>query len=272
VKDAIQDLLREVVQAAQGAPRKRGRKGQPPLIGVAGAQGSGKTRHCRAFAAQNPRIAHFSLDDVYLTRAERVDLAARVHPLFITRGPPGTHDLDLAGFTIIALQDASADTPTALPRFDKACDDRAPRRDWPVFVGRPDAVLIDGWCVGAHHVDGSSYAPPINLLEAAEDADGAWRRYVEGALAADYSGFFAPFDAIVYLQAPSWDVVQRWRGEQEEAALGRPLTVAEDAALDRFVMHYERVTRAMLAGHHRANWIVHLDESRRVLSIEERKV
>jgi D-glycerate 3-kinase len=110
---------------------------------------------------------------------------------------------------------------------------------------------------------------PLNALEAREDSDGQWRALMQTALAGDYADFFAAFDSIIYLRAPSWQIVRQWRGEQEEETLGRPLTAEEDAALDRFVMHYERVTRAMLAGHHCARWIVHLDEARNVVDIEE---
>lgn len=111
--------------------------------------------------------------------------------------------------------------------------------------------------------------PPMNDVER-EDADGVWRDAMHDALALDYADFFAAFDAIIYLQAPSWEIVRRWRGEQEEETLGRALTAEENAALDRFVMHYERITRAMLAGHHSAGWIVHLDEARKVVRVEER--
>ena len=38
-------------------------------------------------------VAVLSLDDLYLTRAQRQRLALDVHPLLATRGPPGSHDL-----------------------------------------------------------------------------------------------------------------------------------------------------------------------------------
>src|SRR5690606_6064425 len=94
------------------------RPGHMPLIGISGAQGSGKTTLARA-AAGALGCAHLSLDDVYLTRAERERMAHEVHPLFITRGPPGTHDLDLLAATFAALGAAGPDNTTALPAFDK---------------------------------------------------------------------------------------------------------------------------------------------------------
>ena len=139
-----------------------------PVIGIAGAQGSGKTTLVRA-AAERLGAAHLSLDDVYLTRAERQAMAREVHPLFTVRGPPGTHDLGLLERTLAALRAADADSRTPLPAFDKLADDRAPRTDWPVFAGRPSAVLVDGWCLGATPQAEADLAAPVNALEAERD-------------------------------------------------------------------------------------------------------
>jgi len=75
-------LLYEIIQDLRARNPDR-----IPLIGVAGAQGSGKSYQCRILSMANqPRFAHFSLDDVYRSRAEREELATETHPLFITRG------------------------------------------------------------------------------------------------------------------------------------------------------------------------------------------
>lgn len=275
-------LLYEIIQGLRARDPDR-----VPLVGVAGAQGSGKSYQCRILAMTNqPRFAHFSLDDVYLTKAERVWRAdnissfstvrdqdgnfeirhvARplVERLLLTRGPPGTHDLGLANALIARLRERAE---TALPQFDKVADDRAPESAWPTFHGPAEAILVDGWCLGAKPMPPSE---PLNEVEA-DDVEGIWRRETQTQLAKAYAPFFESFDAMIYLQAPSWEIVRAWRGQQEEQALGRPLSAAENAALDRFVMHYERVTRSMLAGNHSAKWIVHLDEARKVTRIEER--
>lgn len=263
MSDAIADLLAHLIHETRAANPER-----PALIGVGGAQGSGKSYQCRAYAAAHPRVAHFSLDDVYLTRDEREALAREIHPLCLTRGPPGTHDLDLADQTIARLEQAEADTRTLLPRFDKVRDDRAAQSTWSAFRGQPDAILFDGWCLGAVSGKELGFDPSINALEREHDADGTWRCATDFYLATDYADFFAAFDALIYLRAPSWEIVRRWRGQQEEETLGRPLSAEENLALDHFVMHYERITRAMLAGHHSAGWIVHLDEERNVVRVE----
>lgn len=249
----------------QTIQRQRARNPErPALIGVAGAQGSGQTTACQLLEATNrPRFANFSIDDVYLDHAQRAEMAARTHPLFVTRGPPGTHDIALARDTIDRMMQADAGTETPLPRFDKIKDVMKPREDWPVYQGRPEAILIDAWCLGALPV---AMSRPLNAVEA-EDTNGVWRETQNEFLRTSYADWFASFDAIIYLQPPSWDIVRRWRGQQEVTLRGRALTDAEEAWIDRFIMHYERITRSMMAGAHMATTVVRVDEERRVVSV-----
>ena len=151
-----------------------GPKDRPPLIAVVGAQGSGKTTLARA-AAERFGAAQISIDDVYLTRAEREAMGHEVHPLFVTRGPPGTHDLGLLQELIDALAAAGPDDETLIPDFDKRGDDRRPVTDWRVFRGRPSAILIDAWCLGALPEEAAVLTAPVNALEADHDPDGRWR-------------------------------------------------------------------------------------------------
>lgn len=242
------------------------RPGHIPVIGIAGAQGCGKTTLARAAA---PRLgaAHLSLDDVYRTRTERQAMARDVHPLFAVRGPPGTHDLALLEHVIAALRAAEADSRTPLPAFDKLADDRAPRTDWPVFAGRPSAVLVDGWCLGATPQAEADLAAPINALEAEQDGEGRWRRAANAVLAGPYAEVFARFDAMLFLKAPSFDAVLDWRCEQEAGLVGLPpaeLPPARRAELAVFIQHFERITRHMLAGGVRADLVFQLDADRRL--------
>lgn len=236
---------------------------------MAGCQASGKATLSRA-AVQCFGAAHFSIDDVYLTRAERQALAAEVHPLFAVRGPPGTHDLELARRTVEALRDAGEGARTPIPAFDKLADDRLPEAAWPVFQGRPSAVIIDGWCVGATPLTPEELAQPVNALEANEDAQGTWRGVWNAHLAGDYADFFAGFDAILFLAAPSFAVVLDWRCEQEAGLLGvapADLPPERRAKLERFIAHYQSLTEHMLSGGVRADTTARLDRDRRVLEL-----
>lgn len=241
-------------------PRER-----PPLIAVVGAQGSGKTTLARA-AAEAFGGVQISIDDVYLTRAEREAMARDVHPLFLTRGPPGTHDLGLLAGLIRLLTQAGPDDETAIPDFDKRGDDRWPEERWRVFRGRPKAILIDAWCLGAVGEDAAALAQPINDLERDRDSDGRWRAAVNAFVTGPYADFTALFDAVLFLRAPGFEVVLDWRSQQEADLLGvapADLPEAERARLAGFIQYFERITRRMLAGGVRPDVVVSLDRNRR---------
>jgi D-glycerate 3-kinase len=240
------------------------RPGHVPLIGIAGAQGSGKTTLARN-AAERFSAAHLSLDDVYLTQAEREAKGRAVHPLFAVRGPPGTHDLALLEQTVEALRVAGPDSRTPLPSFDKLSDDRRPETDWPVFAGRPSAVLVDGWCLGATAQAEAKLIEPINALERERDGQGVWRRAVNVELAGTYAEAFARFDAVLFLKAPSFDTVLDWRCEQEAGLMGlapADLPARRRAELGVFIQAFERITRRMLAGGVRADLTFDLNRDR----------
>jgi len=234
-------ILFEAVEAAL-AGRSRG----PLVVGLCGAQGSGKSTLAARLAAQFERTAILSLDDLYRTRAERQVLARQVHPLFATRGVPGTHDVAL-GLATLATLDRGEGVP--LPRFDKATDDRADPATWPHAAAGCRLLLFEGWCVGAVPQEEAALAEPVNDLEAEEDRQGIWRRYANAALAGDYQRLFARIDLQVLLAAPNFETVLDWRLEQERAlrASGADGSgVMDDPAVARFVRHYERLTRHIL--------------------------
>ncbi len=216
--------------------------GRPAFVGLAGAQGSGKTTMAHRLAAlleaRGLRTAVLALDDFYLTRDQRHALARDVHPLLATRGVPGTHDLALLGAVLDALTGTRS---VSVPRFDKARDDRsAPTLLEPPF----DTVLLEGWCIGALPQTDDDLARPVNALEAREDAQGIWRSWVNRRLASDYAALFARLDLRILLRAPGFEVVHGWRMQQERDL---PLPAKDPAQMARFVAHFERITRAMLA-------------------------
>ncbi|MCX7063588.1 MAG: kinase, partial [Proteobacteria bacterium] len=173
-------------------------------MAIAGAQGSGKTTLARLMTDElhqvGIRAVVCSLDDFYLERARRVVLSQTVHPLLITRGVPGTHDIDLC----LGVLDGVTRMPTAMPQFDKGPDDRLDPSRWPL-AGPVDVVVIEGWCLGARAQSAADLGAPVNELERDEDPDGRWRRLVNDALALRYQALFARFDKLVFLQVPGID-------------------------------------------------------------------
>lgn len=260
------DALRALDQVVALARERAGER--VPVVGVAGPQGSGKTTLVSAFAAQHKGTAHFSLDDVYLPAVYRRLIAQSVHPLFVTRGPPGTHNLTQFNETLDELMEADAGAQTILPAFDKIADNPVHASRRPVFHGMPSLILVDGWCLGAEAEPDGALEAPVNVLEADEDKEGVWRREVDANLAGAYQLSFARLDAIICLQAPAFAIINDWRCEQEESLLGRDLSLPERQRIARFVQHFERITRRMMAGGRRADIEVQLDERRNVIEIK----
>jgi D-glycerate 3-kinase len=224
--------------------RARASLGRTAVIGISGAQGSGKSTITAATAAllqaRGLSPAVLSLDDLYLSRAARDVLARTVHPLLVTRGPPGTHDPALGLEVLARLAEAGR---IALPRFDKALDEPRPRAEWPSLEGPVDVVLFEGWCVGARPQPPAALVEPVNALERDEDPEGRWRGFVNVALAGAYQPLFRALDRLVLLQAPSFAVVTAWRAEQEAKLVARTGRGMRPEEIARFVAHYERLTR-----------------------------
>lgn len=246
-----------VADRIEAAIDDRATAGKPFVLGICGAQGSGKStvaaELARRLAAKGKACAILSLDDLYLDGGRRRVLAETVHPLLETRGVPGTHDPAL-GLRLIA--ELGRKGPTPLPRFDKAADE--PGAPEP-FDGPADVVILEGWCVGARPETEAALAEPANALEREGDPDGIWRRYVNAQLAGPYAALFDRVDFLVMLRAPSFDVVAGWRTEQERNA-GGPLTPAQ---VRDFVEHYRRVTEHMLRdGDDWADMTIRLDAGR----------
>jgi len=265
------------------------RERRPVVVGICGAQASGKSVLARVLQAglrdaAGLAVAVLSLDDLYLSSRERARLAARVHPLLRTRGVPGTHDVQLGMQVMRRLLHAGRDAITPLPRFDKLADEPRPQTQWEAFRGPADLVIFEGWCVGARPQTPDALAEPVNALERELDAGGRWRRYVNDQLAGPYRGLFDLLDRLVMLRAPGFEVVFRWRREQEHKlaarlaaaappgdapASGATRRVMNDAQLERFIMHYERLSRHILAEMPaRADVLLSLDAERRILSLQ----
>lgn len=279
--------LNNVIEPLALSLYQASRHGKAPLmVGIHGAQGTGKStltdflRTLLAHRYQCP-TASLSLDDIYHTRTTREQLARDIHPLLLTRGVPGTHDLTLGHRIIDELRNANAGSRTPLPVFDKAMDDREPESRWPVFIGKPQIILLEGWCLGALPQPDHELLKPVNDLEAEEDPDGRWRSYVNDQLQGPYRDFFGLMDYLIMLRAPSMERVLEWRTLQEhrlaESRSSAPKEgegrsgsapkrrIMSDRAIARFVMHYERITRHCLEEMPaRADVLLNLDDNHRI--------
>ena len=226
-----------------------------PLVGFSGCQGSGKSTLV-ALMAKVMREVHgvstvvLSLDDFYLTKAARGALAESIHPLFATRGVPGTHDIVLLNETIAALRQPPPGVAVPVPAFDKALDDRTEMVHWRQVSAPVQLIFLEGWCVGLSPQQESELAAPINPMEAEQDPSRVWRGEVNRQLASEYVELFAKLDALLLLQAPSFDAVFDWRWQQEQRLSqqfqqdhpDKPDPTMSRSEVAEFILHYQRLT------------------------------
>ena len=230
---------------------------QPIIVGVNGCQGSGKSTLTDLLVDLltlqfNCPALGVSIDDFYLSRQDRLNLARDIHPLFKTRGVPGTHNIGLMQDTLLKLK--TGIVPTAIPAFNKAIDDPYPPSQWTTVEERVKVILFEGWCVGAQPQSELELASPVNEFEQSEDADAVWRNYSNKMLAGEYQAIFSLLDRMVMLKAPGFYAVKGWRSEQEHKLRARVIacngdmsSVMSDAEVERFIQHYERITENCFA-------------------------
>ncbi len=246
---------------------------ETPLIFVSGAQGIGKSTAMNAIAnAFDNQIAILGIDDFYLTKAERQALAKNISPLFETRGPPGTHDLNLLNKKIDELRATHSTSKTKIPSFDKISDDRKSEKNHHIFNGKAKAIIVEGWLVGANADIQSVTESPMNEIENTESAV-SWRKYQEEQLSGPYAELWSRSPHYFHLNAPSFETVLNWRIEQEETTRGLLKgTLPEDIRnwVRNFILYYERITRRMLDGKKASGAQLFVDKNRTAIKFEER--
>lgn len=229
--------------------RKTAVSHEPLVVGISGCQGSGKSTLAGLLVillreSMGLKSINLSLDDFYLTHAQRQSLSRQVHPLLATRGVPGTHDVDLAVETIQRLKRGE---DVAIPRFNKAVDDREDESRWPRMQSPVDVIILEGWCLSIPAQNEAELEQAVNELEAGEDAEGHWRRYVNRRIAEHYHRLYDLIDYLVMLKAPSFEKVYQWRQTQEDKLArkqgGEKNKIMSPEQLRRFIQHYERLTR-----------------------------
>jgi D-glycerate 3-kinase len=233
---------------------KKVNKNKVLIIGLAGGQGSGKTTISSILTLILKKyfklnVCKVSIDDFYKTRKERKLLSKTRHDLLMTRGVPGTHDINLILNFFKKIKVKNFKT-LQIPTFNKAIDDRCSKALWQKIKSKPDVVIFEGWCVGAKAQTNSQLKKPINSLEKFYDQDVKWRSYVNNQLKTKYKTLFKHLDGLLYLKAKNFNLLKKWRLKQErklwvQKKNKKNLKIMSSEDVINFMQTYQRITQQM---------------------------
>ena len=260
---------------------KRTNKKKPLMIGLAGGQGSGKTTISSILTLIlkkyfKLKVFKVSIDDFYKTRKDRKLLSKNKHPLLMTRGVPGTHDIDLMLKFFKKVKSKSFKNIT-IPKFNKAIDDRCKKSLWYKLKSKPDVVIFEGWCVGAKAQTNKQLKNPINSLERVHDQDIKWRSHVNNQLKTKYKTLFKQLDGLLYLKAKNFDILRNWRLKQErklwiQTKSKKNLKIMSSGDVTNFMQTYQRITQQMFKDTTKSSSIImNLNKNHQIQNIKFKK-
>ena len=244
---------------------KKANKKKPLMIGLAGGQGSGKTTISSILTLIlqkyfKLKVFKVSIDDFYKTRKNRKLLSKNKHSLLMTRGVPGTHDIDLMLKFFKNIKSKNFKNLT-VPKFNKAIDDRCKKNLWYKIKSKPDVVIFEGWCVGARAQTNKQLKKPINSLEKVHDESIKWRSHVNNQLKTKYKTLFKQLDGLIYLKAKNFNLLKNWRLKQErklwiQTKNTKNLKIMSSRDIIDFMQTYQRITQQMFKDAIRSSSII----------------
>ena len=229
-------------------------KKRPYFVGLAGGQGTGKTTISSLIKIIltkyfKLKVFKISIDDFYKTRKERLILSNRIHPMLLTRGVPGTHDINMM-LNFFRKAKSKKFKRLKLPTFNKANDDRFSKKKWYDLKSKPDVIIFEGWCVGAKSEKNNSLRKTINSMEKVKDQKQIWRKYVNQQLKSKYKNLYSQLNCLIYLKAKNFSLLQKWRLKQERklwlnSKRNSNLKIMNKEDVINFMQTYQRITQNM---------------------------
>ena len=233
---------------------KKANKEKPYFVGLAGGQGTGKTTISSLIKIIltkyfKLKVFRISIDDFYKTKKEREKLSKRIHPMLLTRGVPGTHNINMM-LNFFKKSKSKRFKRLKLPTFDKAIDDRSKKDKWYDLREKPDVIIFEGWCVGARSEKNVTLKKTINSMEKFDDQKQIWRKYVNQQLKTKYKNLYSQLNCLIYLKAKNFKLLQKWRLKQERKLWlknkkSAKLKIMDKADVIRFMQTYQRITQNM---------------------------
>ena len=237
---------------------------------ISGSQGSGKSTLSKLIKiiiekTSSKKVMLLSIDDYYLSKIDRYNISQQIHPLLITRGVPGTHDIKKLKEHLGQFK--KKQFPIITPTFNKLKDDISKKTK--VF-NKADILILEGWCCGAKPIENKFLYKNLNKIERDLDKDFKWRKYYNSKLKNEYQQIFKTFDRIIYLQPPSFNFVLKWRYAQEKnnAKKTKTKNFMNKNATKTFILYYEKLTKWMIKSMPaNADMLIKVDKEQKIKKI-----
>lgn len=188
---------------------------RPLIQGILGVQGAGKTTFAEIttliLTELGLKVAPLSIDDVYKSYKDREILRAK-DPRLKWRGPPGTHDIDVA-YNLLKRIKESSKGPFNFPAFDKALFGGEGDRVAEIQRESVDIVLFEGWFVGMRPVHSEIIEKRNDLFKTQEEIQFA--KDMNEALK-EYLKLWELLDDLIVLWPEKLEMSKTWRVQAEE--------------------------------------------------------
>ena len=261
-KKYIKDKLVPIINYINSSKSKRF------LFG--GSQGIGKSSFISIISKAiekfyYKKILLLSLDNYYLSKKQRLLLSKKKHKLLITRGVPGTHNIEKLIKNINQFNKGKH--PITIPLFDKLTDDKSKSIK---MKTKFDILFLEGWCCGSSEIPKKILYKNINNLEKIKDPKYQWRNFYNNKLKMEYKKLFKLFDELIFLKTSSFDNVFKWRLKQEKTnqsknKKSKRMTPNE---IKYFVQHYEKITKWMMKDlNKKAQIVIKFEKNHKISSI-----
>jgi len=235
-----------------------------------GSQGIGKSSFINIISKTiekfyNKRILLLSLDNYYLSKKQRLLLSEKKHKLLITRGVPGTHNIEKLVKNINQFNKGKY--PITIPLFDKLTDDKSKSIK---MKTKFDILFLEGWCCGSSEIPKKILYKNINNLEKIKDPKYQWRNFYNNKLKMEYKKLFKLFDELIFLKTSSFDNVFKWRLRQEKTnqsknKKSKRMTPNE---IKFFIEHYEKITKWMMKDlNKKAQIVIKFEKNHKISSV-----
>ena len=237
---------------------------------ISGSQGSGKSTLSKLIKiiiekTSSKKVMLLSIDDYYLSKIDRYNLSQQIHPLLITRGVPGTHNIKKLKEHLGQFK--KKQFPIITPTFNKLKDDISKKTK--VF-NKADILILEGWCCGAKPIAKNYLHKNLNQIERDLDQNFKWRNYYNLKLKMEYQKIFNSFDKTIYLQPPSFESVLKWRYAQEKnnAKKTKTKNFMNKNATKTFILYYEKLTKWMIKSMPaNADMLIKVDQAQKIEKI-----